>query len=92
MVKGISKIKTPKELLSDYFVCSSRNGQHVGSGSAVGNVGVHAFRSFRRERTKHDNTRSPPFSYDKKMAADRYWARKALTARELPVNSWWCLV
>ena len=33
---------------------------------------------FTRKRTKHENTRSPPFSYDTKMAADGYWARKAL--------------
>ena len=27
---------------------------------------------FRRKRTKHENTRSPLFSYDTKMAADDY--------------------
>ena len=35
------------------------------------------------KRTEHENTRSPPFSYDTKMAADGYWARKALILREL---------
>ena len=33
--------------------------------------------SFTRKRTKHENTRSPPF-YDTKMGADGYWACKAL--------------
>ena len=34
-----------------------------------------------RKRTL-ENTRSPPFSYDTKMATDGYWARKALILRE----------
>ena len=38
---------------------------------------------FTRKRTKHDNTRSPPFSYDTKMAAGGYWTRKTLILREL---------
>ena len=37
---------------------------------------------FTRKRTKHKNTRSPPFLYDTKMAADGYYARKALILRE----------
>ena len=37
---------------------------------------------FTRKRPKHENTRSPPFLYDTKMAADSYWARKALILRE----------
>ena len=41
------------------------------------------FPFFTRKRTKHENTRSPPFSYDTKMAADGYKARKALILREL---------
>ena len=39
---------------------------------------------FTIKRTKHENTRSPPFSYDTKMAADGYLARsKALILRGL---------
>ena len=38
---------------------------------------------FTRKRTKHANTRRPSFSYDAKMAADGYWARKALILREV---------
>ena len=34
-----------------------------------------------RKRTKHKNTRSPPFLYDTKMSAGGYWARKALILR-----------
>ena len=41
---------------------------------------------FTRKRTKHENTRSPPLSYDTKMAADGYWARKASILRELQVT------
>ena len=43
--------------------------------------------SFTRKRAKHENTRSPPFSYDTKMAANGYWARKALILRELLKNN-----
>ena len=40
-------------------------------------------RSFARENGQNTkNTRSPPFSYDTKMAADGYWARKALILTE----------
>ena len=38
---------------------------------------------FTRKRTKHENTRSPPFWYHTKMVADGYKARKALILREL---------
>ena len=38
-------------------------------------------REYSRKRTKHENTRSPPFLCDIKMAAKGYWARKALTER-----------
>ena len=34
--------------------------------------------------TKHENT--PPFSYDTKMAAGSYWARKALIRRASSTN------
>ena len=38
---------------------------------------------FSRENGQNTtNTRSPPFLYDTKMAADGYWARKALTLKE----------
>ena len=38
---------------------------------------------FSGKRTKDENIRSPPFLYDTEMAADGYWARKALMLREL---------
>ena len=38
---------------------------------------------FTRKRTKQENTSSPPFLYDTKMAIDVYEARKALMLREL---------
>ena len=36
----------------------------------------------RRTRTKHENTRSLPFAYGMEMAANGYWARKALRERD----------
>ena len=37
---------------------------------------------FLEKIAKHENTRSPPFSNDMKMAANDYWSRKALKLRE----------
>ena len=40
-------------------------------------------KKFTKKWTKHENTWSPPFLYNTKMAADGCWARKALILREL---------